>query len=247
VCVETEEESKAAIEELRKAKWSVFDVESGGVQFTKSFRLPCIAVTAEGSDVTYIWGDRKLADAKIRAPLLDYLCDPTTEKIGHNVKYDMVSIYSLWGRMPENVRIDTRILSKILDPECSAKLADLGYKVGYGGHKEENARGMQEAKDLVASILRDEKAQERASEKLALGELPKLPKKLKVPCTFESIGVDASLEAVIRNKNFEAEKWCFALVDRFVLYRYCAFDTVTTPTKSRVSPRATIGQKIERQ
>lgn len=230
--VETVEDAKVAIAYLRSRKRGVaWDVETAGLQYDPSFRIVCLSLCARGEADAFQFTVGACADSSIREVLLEYLCDAKSPKGGANIKYDMTSVYSAWGRMPRGMTFDTRLWRKLLDPDASAKLEHMAELIGMGGMKEENAEHREEVSDRVTAILqaerRIEKQTAKATERLADGTRRKT-KPIAVPPPLSTLGVDALLEPVVRDPAHEKEKWLQALLPEDVLYRYNSRDAVAT-------------------
>jgi len=231
--IETHDDAKHAIAEMRKADWAAFDCETAGGMRTRAFRVLSVALCAKGSSDSYVWGKGLLSQWHY-APtqeLFRYLRDPQSRKLGQNVKYDVQAIHAGLSVRTLGVDGDTRLWRKLLEPEADADLATMAELVGMGGLKEENAVAMHAAVEGVRRVLNAErkasKSEVEATKNLAQGTRRTTKPNPQVG-TLAQLGVDRDLEQVIRDPNASVASWSYALVDDETLYRYNARDAVAT-------------------
>jgi DNA polymerase len=202
--VENAVDARKAVTVLRNAAWAAFDVETSGEMWRGgAFEIISLAATPEGSCDSFVWDSKALESQAVRAPLMEWLVDPTALKVGQNVKYDQLSCLSAWGIRARGVIADTRLLRKLLEPEASAALDDMAELVGMGGMKQEAGAAM---KKMVATIKRNLKKTDGT---------PLLP------------GLDKVTEAAIR-LGVPPERFAYKLLPREKLDRYNARDGVAT-------------------
>ena len=85
-------DARVAIERLREARFTAFDVETSGVFYTPGFRILSIAMTGvfpDESTETFVWHERLLEKDTVRTLVCDFLKDPNVRKVGQNVKFDV--------------------------------------------------------------------------------------------------------------------------------------------------------------
>lgn len=237
--VETAADAAYAIETLRAAGWSMFDVESAGLLFDPSFRLLSVSFCAKGERDAWAWDREALARPEVVGPMFAYLADPRAVKGGTNVKFDMLAAYcESRGVMPRGVKIDVRLWRKLLEPEADAKLDRMAELVGMGGMKEESKQHLDAGKEAVTRILSFEKRLAKREAKIARGEkVSKTFTLLEGPQTLAELGIDPALERVVRNDAYDKDAWAYALVPPEVLVRYNARDAVaTTSLAEKVEP-----------
>ncbi len=223
--VQTPQDAELAIAHLRRAPRVAFDVEGAGLLYDRSFRLFAVGFCAEGSREPFVWTREACADPAARAPMLSYLADPKHEKGGQNVKFDMAAIAFAWGVMPRGITFDTRLQRKILEPEADASLAKMAEMVGMGGHKGEADDAMEAAVEAVRRRLMFEKREEKRQ--LSGKPVPK-GKRAPDPPTLAELGLDESLERVVRSGDYDDGAWKYSLLPDETLYRYNGRDAVST-------------------
>lgn len=232
--VETLADARAAIAHLRTRAWSTFDVETAGLMYDPSFRMLSLSVCAEGERDAFLWGRAALADAAVRAPLLDYLTDARAAKGGTNVKFDMQAVYCAFGVMPRGVTIDVRLWRKMLEPEAEGRLDKMSELVGMGGMKEENDEALARGITEVGRVLAYERRVAKAAALTAQGKKAPTVGPSKAAASLAALGVDARLEPVVRSDDYDKKAWAYALVEESVLHRYNARDTVATTALAEV-------------
>jgi uracil-DNA glycosylase family 4 len=177
-----------------------YDVETAGVMHTPSFRIVSFAFKQQGaSQVTVVCDEEALRNLNVRGRLMQWLTGPG-RKMGHNIKYDALAVEAAWGCRVNNVSSDTRLMRKFLEPGSPGSLDTLAEIVGLGGAKDE-------MEDELERVVKETRRKLRAGEPL---------------------GVDAQLEAVIRNNAWEKEKWSYALVNPEIRARYVARDVIVS-------------------
>jgi len=144
--VENEEDSREALEQLRKAPVVATDVETSGVMFEDDFRIECLSIS-DGTD-TFVWPRSTLEDEKAMTWL-----DMALAELDHtswNGQYDYCAIecepqidarYEKPAHHPGgklNLQSDARLKRKLYEADARADLSTAADLVGMGGHKEEN-------------------------------------------------------------------------------------------------------------
>lgn len=218
------EDSRAAVLKLRES-WAAYqadvlagrreddpyaglawDVEATGQQWASDYRVISVAVAptwAPGE--AFLW-NRGMTGREDLQPLLDLLADPTVPKVGQNVKYDANAILSAYGVEVRNLALDTRLVSRLVEPDTDADLDNLGWTVGCGGHKAEAAVLLDKAVKAINKNVRNaEKDAAKAVGYLFADAAPVLP----------SAGAGAKSIA-------------YGMLPGEVLGRYNVRDTVTT-------------------
>lgn len=219
-------DARVALDLVRRAPIAAIDVESAGLLFTKGFRLLSVSLTPKGSRDGFVWTQEALADPEAVGLLRAYLADEDAKKTGANVKFDLLAGH--WtGLKIRGVEVDVRLWRKLLEPESSAKLADMANLVGMGGHKREADQAMQVVLDKVSDRLTWEKkmADIAAHPLTKAGKARKLPEE---PPTLAAVGLDPFLEDLARNPDVDPGAWKYAMLPKDTLYRYNARDTVST-------------------
>lgn len=224
--IETAEDAETAVGYTRAFDRTAFDCETAGVMYDPSFRLVALSICCEGDDsgFSFLWPSEALRDPKVSAPLKRWLTDPTSKKSGQNVKFDIQAVWCGLKVWPQGVTCDSRLQAKLLDPECLASLDKLAETIGMGGMKQENKDAITDAVGAVGAIL---SAERRYLKALSTGA-KKVPPR---PPPLSSLGIDAALESVVRDKEQSKESWVYAVldkVDRPIMHRYNARDSVAT-------------------
>lgn len=152
--VETVEEARAAREELRRAPWVAFDVETVGEAFSRhGIRIVSLAFTPAGSDDSYLWPEEALRDPAMRREAELLLADPAVGKVGQNGKFDIIAVGQAWGVEVAPYAGDTMLRRRLLDPDAEAKLAVTEELVGMGGAKEEMGAELEAARTRGRKLL----------------------------------------------------------------------------------------------
>lgn len=213
--VDTPEDAAAVLEQMRQAKWIVFDVETAGVMFEDEFKIVCCAVALDNMRA-FVWSEEALEDAATAAPLIDALRDPSVPVIGQNLKYDVTAFAAdprPWIRTTvRGVYGDTMLWRKVFESDASASLDTLSELVGMGGAKAENAV------ELKAASERVKKARSLAADGYGF------PRGL----------VEQPLDWAAMYPNHGVGAFAYGLVKRDVLYRYNARDVVVTAALARL-------------
>jgi uracil-DNA glycosylase family 4 len=218
--VEDEDIAEEALGAMRSARTS-WDVETAGELYSESFRLLSVTCTPRGSDESFTWTEKSLANERLRDALLGWLRDPAATKTAQNGKYDQQCIHAVYGFWPASNVFDTRLGRKLLDPEGDAKLKVMADLVGFGGHKDE----MEAAKDDAIAHVRRRLSQERRE-----------AKSKTIPLAFMKAdpvhpAADVALDRFIRKcegQKEDTDKWVMALVPKPVLYVYNGRDSLVT-------------------
>lgn len=209
--IDSAADSLAAVEEIRRRFAArdgsdpyaclAFDVETSGLLWTPEHRVLCLGAALSSDGVTasqgWLWTEAALYDEKTRAPLFELLQDPAVPKGGANVKYDLNSMRTAFGIEVAPVVFDTRLVSRLIEPDNDADLDNLGWQVGCGGHKSEAAKHVEKA---VKAVKKAEKivANTPAGQGSLFDTAPVVP----------PVGAGAKTVA-------------YALLPKDVLYRYC--------------------------
>lgn len=183
-----------------------WDVEATGQQWASDYRVISVAVAPTWApSEAYLW-NRGMTDREDLQPLLDLLADPAVPKVGQNVKYDANAILSAYGVAVRNLALDTRLVSRLVEPDTDADLDNLGWTVGCGGHKAEAAVHLDKA---VKAINKNVRNAEKDSAK-AVGYL------------------FADAAPVLPSAGAGAKSIAYGMLPGEVLGRYNVRDTVTT-------------------
>ena len=197
------EEAAAA---LSAAKWVAYDCETAGKMFSEYFEITALGATTDTGE-TYLFDSAVLVRDETLEPIKAWLVDPNALKVGHNLKYDMLSPLCAWGIMPRGFHSDTRLKRKLFDPEAISSLETCSELVGMGGYKQE----FQESLDVVKKAIRKERTRHSKNQLSMFGDLE--PKALAYAKEW---------------KNERAETFAYALVPSDTLNLYCARDAYTT-------------------
>lgn len=206
--VRTPVDARVAVAALYRAGWMAWDIESTGRFYDHGYRVVSVACTPAGSDDAYVWDESALADPAVRGPLLELLADPDFEKVAMNGKTDGLGVRCTWGVVVQGTGRDIGLRCSLLNPESTTRLAHQQWLVGMAGGK----RLMDEA--LERAVLRVKQlAQAGIDGQGALfgGGTDSLPR-------------GTNYEHALANPY----SYAYALVDRPLLSRYNALDTVST-------------------
>lgn len=161
--VETADDARAAVAELRASSSMerplTFDVETMSAVglWSDDFRVVSLAFTpSPGPDGSWLWGKRAMTDPAIYGPALELLADPAVPKAGANVKYDCNAIRSAYGVEVRGIVCDTRLESRLYDPDMAADLDTMGWSVGAGGAKAEAKAAVKRAEAAVSKATKSE-------------------------------------------------------------------------------------------
>ena len=221
VVVENVRDSARAVAHLRTQTEAgaalAWDVETAGLMWTESFRITCVSVGVVGADWAYVWVGESLSNQNARVFLEELLADPAVPKGGANVKYDMNAVRASWDVRVPTAAFDTRLWNKLLAADAPAALAPMADMVGMGGHKEEAAA----EKTRIMAVVQ---------KRLGWEARPLTPKgKPRIePPPLSSVGIDSTIEALIRTNDYAPESWLFGVMNEETLIRYNARDTVAT-------------------
>lgn len=210
--IETPEEAEQAAQVLRQGKFWSYDTETAGIIGSDYFDVICLAAVPYAADRVFVWGEAALKDDATVEPLRALLKDKSAPMVGHNLKYDLKAashgiagmLDYRGGLLARGVFGDTLLWTKMLDTEVLGRLEYQADRVGMGGHKQENAAAVERA----VTWIREERARPNQ---------PMLPGLLDKP-----------MEAALRYPNAAEKAFAYGLVNRDILYRYCALDTVAT-------------------
>lgn len=242
--VENATDARMAVNYLRSFPWSSFDVETAGLMYDPSFRIVCISFCPQGEHDAFLWGAEAFGDPVAVEIMLEYLRDVHARKRGQNVKYDENASDFEWDIAVQGLDGDTRLWRKLLDPEAAADLARMVELVGMGGMKEEkdrySAEAVKKVRGIMAAEVRYAKAVAEYPLKLANSKTRRAPPQPVPPPLLSTLGVDAALEPIVRERAHggakkgwahESDSWVYAVLDhteRDVVYRYNARDAVGT-------------------
>lgn len=209
--VETPEDARAAVAELRKARWWTYDTETSGVMWDGPdgwFEVETLAAGPSLQDTAYVWDREALQDPDRFGPLAEALQDPTTLKAGQNLKYDaevMPARRGLRCRV-RGVALDTMLAARALESDVLGRLEYLVERVGMGGMKEENDAAL---KPVLKEIKYLRGLVENGMQVLR-GVYPRW------------------MEEALRHPNVDAKAFAYAGVPADTRNRYCARDVVGT-------------------
>lgn len=212
--VETVDDARAAAAELRATATTeaplVFDVETASSVglWADDFRVVSLAFTpTPGPDGSWLWPRAALDAPELRAPALELLADPSVPKGGANGKYDCNAIRSAFGVEVRGYTADTRLESRLYDPDMAADLDTMNWSVGMGGAKTEAANAVAKASKAVVKATKAAAAAAAAGQGSLFGDA-------HAPATV----APGARPAVL----------AYGLVDPTVLGRYNVRDTVGT-------------------
>lgn len=224
--------------ELMAQRWVSFDVETAGAMWNDEFRIISTALCGSDDDDAWVWP----ADVMVRLPpeleaalrlgariegelfaaikkidprlavLLRVLTSRKLPKVGQNVKYDQLAFRSLYGMKVQPVIIDTRLQRKLLEPDADGSLGVMAELVGMGGHKQEAQEAMK------ATVTRVKRA---FSAKPLKKDANNREKKIA------ALELEPAIEAALRLGG-RPESFMFDLIDKDLLHRYNAADSVVT-------------------
>lgn len=202
-------DAQRALAKMRTARFVVNDVETMGVMWERDFKIVCASMTTD--DLTsFVWTEEALNDPAVTAPLVEALESEDIPVGGQNFKYDCNSWAAdmrPWVRCRvRGIYGDTLLWRKIFESDAAADLDTMAELVGMGGAKAENKAALKLAQDKVKN------ARAQAAKGFTL--VPGL--------------VDEALEWSVKYIDHPVGNFAYGLVERDVLYRYCARDTVVT-------------------
>jgi uracil-DNA glycosylase family 4 len=139
----------AAARELARARWVALDCETFGRFHDPCFRVLSVSLCAAGSSSPWVWPLAALEDPACVAALQRVL--DAVDNVAMNGKYDAQALKAAFDvDLPAHV-IDVRLARKIADPDAAADLETQSELVGMGGHKEENAAALKDAKAVLVA------------------------------------------------------------------------------------------------
>lgn len=215
--VETQADAEEAAANLRAGKFWSYDTETAGLIGSDYFEVVCLAAVPYDCDRAFVWDEAALKNPATREPLVELLKDQESGKVGHNLKYDLKAVaHGIDGLLSDSgvvlargVYGDTLLWTKMIDTEVKGRLEYQADVVGMGGHKQENAGALEKA---VAAI----------KEARANPNQPRLPGLLEPP-----------MEAALKHPDADEKSFAYGLINRTILHRYCALDTVATARLAR--------------
>lgn len=212
--VETREDAERAVEELRRAPWFAFDVETSGVFGDRYFRVLTLSCCAAGSDYPFVWTEEALNDPALSSALFDLFRDPAVKKVGHNVKFDVVAMHFGCKVDVRGIYFDTMHDRRALKADALARLEFVSELVGCGGYKREMTMALASACSALGEARKRRAVLSKTGGKKLLF-LPGLE--------------DPAIEAATRLAEVETKAFAMALVEpKLTLYRYVARDTMST-------------------
>ncbi len=135
--VDTAKDAEIVYKHLVKKKWYAYDVETSGEMHNKEFRLESVSLGPEGSRDVYIWTREALHNDACREWLRRILQHDEVGTTTSNGKYDDRSVLLDLKANVQKIYADTRLMSRMLDPQAAAKLDVIAERIGLGGHKRE--------------------------------------------------------------------------------------------------------------
>lgn len=203
--VEDEADARAAVREMLRAEWFAWDTETFGRAYDRGFRVISVAVCARGADSAYVWDDLALARPEVTAPLLELLADPDAEKTAMNAKYDDIAARRGLGVEVLGSGRDVGLERSLLDPEALTRLEVQQWLVGMGGGKAVLDAALAQAEALVGRMVT------AARRDAGLFGATPLPPGM-----------------VLDHAAADPRCYAYAYVERDLLTRYNALDTVST-------------------
>lgn len=206
--VRTPADAQVAVQALYRAPWMAWDIEATGRFYDQGYRVVSVACTPAGSDDAFVWDESALADPAVRGPLLELLADPDVEKVAMNGKTDGLGVRCTWGVVVKGTGRDIGLRCSLLNPEATTRLAHQQWLVGMAG-----------GKALMDAAL--ERAVQRVKQLAQAG------------IDGQGALFGGGADSLPRGTNYEHALanpygYAYALVDRSLLSRYNALDTVST-------------------
>ena len=210
--IETAAEAEAAADVLRAGAFWTYDTETAGLIGSEYFGVVCLAAVPESADRVFVWDEASLQDPRLNAPLVELLKDPDAPKVGSQPEVRTsrprrtVSPACFAGGTSWSTAFSgTRCYgTKMLDTEVLGRLEYQANLVGMGGHKSENKRA------LIAARTSINVARGRPDQRILPGLL------------------EPAMEAALRHPGADEDAFAYGLIERTILHRYCALDTVAT-------------------
>lgn len=175
--VETAEDAVAVVADLRAALANggvlTFDVETASKVglWSDDFKVLTLSFTpGDDASGSVAWGRAACADPEIMRPALELLSDPEVPKAGANVKYDCNAILSAYGVAVRGIVSDTRLESRLYDPDMDATLGAMNWSVGMGGAKTEAAVAVKKATAAINKAVKAEAAAKARGQGSLFGE-----------------------------------------------------------------------------
>jgi len=104
-------DSKQAVQEMTEARWTAYDCETAGQMFGEYFEVTTVAACTDDYRC-FVWNRESLGIEDVRESLFTWFKNSEAKKVGHNVKYDMLSPRSAWGIPVVGIHSDTRLKRK---------------------------------------------------------------------------------------------------------------------------------------
>lgn len=230
--VETVADAKLAAKRIHEYPWQSYDVETSGEMHNGEFKIECTSFASPGRKAVWVWTRKAMSDPAARAIAKTILESRTVGVVAQNGKYDDRSVLLDLKADVQNLRSDTRLMSRMLDPAASASLDVIAERIGLGGHK-------LEAKAANDKILRELGRQAKPPKLLT----PKGNKRKIKPPLFH---VPSNVLDRLR-KGANPKAYMYAFLDDETLYRYNARDAdVTRQYNARVEEEFNANPDIRR-
>jgi len=222
--IENFEDAREAIRAINKAGGFTFDTETSGRMHDDFFELLCLATTSYNTEKTWVWpGELIEQDDNVYNKLCDLMEDPFIAKCGHNIKYDVEVMNYVLEIDTTGIDFCTLLTRKLLWSNVSGKLEDMGYLVGMGGHKQEAQAALAAASKSLTKM--------RSKRKKAVGFLP---------------GVESKVVVEATKTDLKAATYTYGMINRDLLYRYCALDSIATERlRQRLAPQVKNNKQVK--
>lgn len=202
--IETPEDAQEALADFKTSKWVAYDCETAGVMFCYYFEVVMVAATTDAGR-TFVFDLKAIRNKQVKETLIQFLEDADIPKVGHNLKYDMLSPKSAWGCQVKGFYSDTQLKRKILQADALSGLELCSELVGTGGYKQEFGEALAVAKKMIQRERRANQDQV----KFAFYEHP-------------------ALDFIVKRRDLKADSCAYALVPEKTLALYCARDAYAT-------------------
>jgi uracil-DNA glycosylase family 4 len=219
--VRTQAEAQAAVDEARRSRFAAYDCETAGEMYEDgsnpdepAFRLLCTAVAAADAEDCWLWDDAALADPSLSEALREILERPDIPIVGQNEKYDRKTVKLAKGWNARGFHSDTRLKRKLVNPDADAKLKTMQSLIGMAGGKDEMTIALHEViKTCRKKPTRREP--DRGSDEWLEEQFPG---RLELAKAVRSSA----------RRDVDPKRYAYGLVERDLLHRYCAADTLST-------------------
>lgn len=207
---ETVDEVVGLIDECLDAEGVSLDIETSGRLGDNYMEIECLCLTPYGTETTYGIDKELMKLQPVRDKVRDLLEDGFVRKCGQGARFDIRMLEAYVNGRSAGCVDDTLLMRKALWATHLGGLSTQAYLVGMGGIKQEMHRA------LKIAIKRIEKAREAKEE--TGGQQTEM--------VFEQLS-EAEEQAVL-HPDAEPEAFAYGCVDRELMIRYCALDTLTT-------------------